>query len=72
MTPYVIAAKGLNRQAPGSRHLALPSPSRTQWAFGRVSGAPIGSAEASDPGWAVTLSVNDRFCYHFRRLGGVI
>lgn len=35
-------------------------------------GEPIGSATAADAGWAVMLWVNDRFCYHFRRLGGVI
>ena len=73
MTPYVIAAKGLNRQAPGSRHL----PSRRLLApngplAGGVSSAGIGPAEAFGPRYAVTLSVNVQLCYRLRCLRGVI
>lgn len=56
----------------GLSALAAPSPSRTQWAFGKVSGAPIGSAEAFDLRHAVTLSVNSQLCYRLRCSGGVI
>jgi hypothetical protein len=52
--------------------LALPSPFRTQWTFGRVSEPVIGSAEPFDLRHALTLSVNARLRYGFRRLGGVI
>ncbi len=56
----------------GLSALAEPSPSRTQWAFGRVSDAPIGSAEGFDLHHAVTLSVNARLCYRLRCLEGVV
>jgi hypothetical protein len=72
MTPCFIAAKGVEPVGAGRSALAEPSPSRTQRAFGGVSSAPIGPAEAFALRYAVTLSVNAQLCYRPRCLGGVI
>ncbi len=56
----------------GLSALAELSTPRSQRGLGRTSGAPIDPVKGADSVWAVMLSESDRFCYHFRRLGGVI
>jgi hypothetical protein len=72
MTRSCHRCKRVERAGAGLSALAEPSPSCTQWAFGRVSGAPIGSAEAFGLRHAVTLAVDDQLSYPLRCFGGVI
>jgi hypothetical protein len=72
MTRPCHRCKRVEPAGAGLSALAERLPSRTRWAFGRVSGALIGSAEAFDLRYAVTLSANARLCYRLRCLGGVI
>lgn len=72
MTRSCHRCKSVEPAGAGPSALALPSPSCTQWDFGRVSGAPIDSAEAFDLRHAVTISVKVRLCYRLQCFGGVI